>query len=111
MSLSQTLESNHWQLFVPGYIEEYNGYKRKTNKHQKVTTPVLNGDSIPCLIDSGSSLSVISLQLAQKFQLDIFNVRKGLSVAQMQGILTLMEKCYISLKIGHTSKNIDFFCN
>lgn len=83
--------------------------EKQTNKHQKVTTPVLNGDSIPCLIDSGSSLSVISLQLAQKFQLETFNVCKGLSVVQTQGILALMGKCYVRLKIGHVSKNIDFF--
>lgn len=72
---------------------------------------MLNSDSIPCLVDSGSSLSVIPLHLAQKSQLEIFNARKGLSVTQTQGILALTKKCYVRLKIGRISKNSVNVCN
>lgn len=94
---------------MSGHINNKNGTKIKTNERQNVTTPVWKGDSLPCLIDSGSSLSIIPLHLAKKFHLKICNVRTGLSVTQTQGILALTEKCYVKLKTGHMSKNIELF--
>lgn len=83
------------------------GSKTRTNRScQNITQQVLNGESLPCLINSGSS-SVIPSHSAHKFNLKRCNVQKGLSITQTKDVLTLTEKCFVNLKIGCISKTIE----
>lgn len=66
---SQNTSCNQWWLIVPEHVNNKNCTKIKTNKCQKVTTLMLNGDSLSCLIDWGSSLSIIPLTLSPKIPL------------------------------------------
>lgn len=64
--------------------------------------------SIPCVIDTGSTLSVLPQSFVGRFNLDVQRV-SPFHVAQADGLLTINTVCYINLEIGTITQCVKFF--
>ena len=84
---------------MPGRIVlQKTGAEKEHNCHSDVN---VQRNIVDCLVDTGSTISIISTHLVKKYNLQTTRTEKGILANQTKGPLTLRGKCSLSLKIGN----------
>ena len=66
---------------------------------QYVVKNVSSGDIIPCLLDTGSRLSIIAEHFAQQYNFQAKFLKQELLTKQLQEALDLQKMCRVDLKL------------
>ena len=90
---------------MPGHFSQ-NGSKLKA-RLQYVVKNASSGEIIFCLLDTGSSQSIIPEHFIQKFNLLTKILKKALLIIKTQEMLNLQKVCVL-LKLGHT-QNMEMY--
>lgn len=92
---------------MSGHIKQNGANQKRVRKRQKIAHCIVNAESLPLLIDSGSNISILPVSIAKKLNLKTCKIPNGLSANQTQGILALKEKCHVDLKILKVNSYLD----